>query len=51
MVYGVFKGLNRKAAAAKVLRDKTLNIAKSTKYNLLQWSTNFLIDKTSAIKN
>ena len=33
MGYGDFKDLNRKAAATKVLRDKTFNIAKSTKYD------------------
>ena len=33
MVYGDFKDLNRRAAADKVLRDKTFNIAKNSKYD------------------
>ena len=31
MCYGDFKNLNRRAAADKVLRDKTFNIAKNKK--------------------
>ena len=33
MAYGDFKGLNRKAAAAKVSPDKIFNIANGTKYD------------------
>ena len=32
MTYGDFKGLNRRTAAYKVLRDKAFNIAKNPKY-------------------
>ena len=32
MAYGDFKDLNRRAAADKVLRDKTFNIARNAKY-------------------
>ena len=33
MVYGDFKGLPRKTASDKVLRDEALNIAKNPKYD------------------
>ena len=33
MAYGCFKGLARRSASDKVLRDKALNIAKNIKYN------------------
>ena len=33
MAYADFKGLNRRTAADKVLRDKAFNIAKNPKYN------------------
>ena len=33
MGYGDFKGLNRRTAADKVLRDKVFNIAKNPKYD------------------
>ena len=33
MVYGDFKDLNRRTAADKLLRDKTFNIAKNSKYD------------------
>ena len=36
MAYGDFKDLARKAAAVKVLRDKTFNIAKNSKYDEYQ---------------
>ena len=50
MAYGDFKGLTRRTASDRILRDKTFNIAKNPKYDdinvdLLQWSTNFLIKK------
>ena len=33
MAYGDFKGLNRRTAADKVLRDKAFNIAQNPKYD------------------
>ena len=33
MVYGNFKDLNRRTAADKALREKTINIAKNRKYD------------------
>ena len=33
MTYGGFKGLARRSASDKVLRDKTLNIVKNIKHN------------------
>ena len=33
MVYGDFKGLNRRTAADKVLRDEGFNITKNPKYD------------------
>ena len=33
IAYEDFKGLHRRAAADKVLRDKSFNIAKNTKYD------------------
>ena len=33
MAYGGFKGLARRSASDKVLRDKTLNIVKNIKHN------------------
>ena len=33
MAYGDFKDLNRKTGADKVLRDKTFNITKNSKYD------------------
>ena len=33
MAYGGFKGLARRSASDKVLRDKTLNIVKNKKHN------------------
>ena len=33
MTYGYFKGLARKTASDKVLRDKAFNIAKNPKYD------------------
>ena len=33
MAYGDFKGLPRRTASGKVLRDKALNIAKNLKYD------------------
>ena len=32
MAYGDFKGLSRRTASDKILRDKTFNIAKNRKY-------------------
>ena len=48
MSYGYFMDLPRRSASDKVLRDKTLNIAKNPKplkEVLLQWFTIFLIKK------
>ena len=59
MAYGDFKDLTRRKAPDKILRDKTSNIAKNTKYDeyqrwlnmkninndLLHWFINFLIKK------
>ena len=36
MTYGDFKGLPRRTASGKVLRDKAFNIAKNTKYDGFQ---------------
>ena len=36
MGYGDFKGLTKRTAADKVLRDKTFNIAKGPKYDEYQ---------------
>ena len=48
MDYRDFKGLARRTASDKVLRDKAFSIAKNPKYDgyqrgLLLWFTNFLI--------
>ena len=36
MAYGNFKGLKRRKASHKVLRDKAFNIAKNPKYDAYQ---------------
>ena len=36
MAYGDFKDLNRRTASNKILRDKTFNIAKNSKYDEYQ---------------
>ena len=36
MAYGDFKDFNRRTAAAKVLRDKSFNIAENLKYDRYQ---------------
>ena len=36
MAYGDFKDLNRRTASNKILRDKTFNIAKNSKYDQYQ---------------
>ena len=36
MAYGYFKGLKKRTAADKVLRDKAFNIAKDPKYDRYQ---------------
>ena len=36
MAYGYFKGLTKRTAADKVLRDKAFNIAKDPKYDRYQ---------------
>ena len=50
MAYRDFKGLTRRIASDKILRDKAFNIAKNPKYDnikgvLRQWSIKFLIKK------
>ena len=58
MAYGDFKGLARRTASDKILRDKAFNIAKNSKYygyqrELPSTVDKFLIKKSSgsAIKN
>ena len=58
MAYGDFKDLNRRAAADKVLHDKTFNVAKDRKYDgrqcgLASMVYKFFDEKTSVggIKN
>ena len=36
MIHGDFKNLNRKKIAEKLLRDKTFNIVKNSKYDRYQ---------------
>ena len=36
MVYGDFKGITRRTASGKILRNKAFNIAKSSKYDRYQ---------------
>ena len=36
MAYGDFKDLAKRTAANKVLRDKTFNIAKDSKYDVIK---------------
>ena len=48
MAYGDFKGLARRTASDKILRDKAFNIAKNSKYDgyqrgLASWFIHFLI--------
>ena len=45
MVYGDFKDLSRRTASDKVLRDKTVNIAKNTKYDGYQRSIASMVYK------
>ena len=45
MVYGDFKDLARRTASDKVLRDKTVNIAKNTKYDGYQRSIASMVYK------
>ena len=52
MVYGDFKDVKRRTASDKVLRDRTLNIAKSPKFDgyqrpLVSMVYNFFGKKTS----
>ena len=45
MVYGDFKGLTRRAASDKILRDKAFNIAKNPKYDGYQRDLALVVHK------
>ena len=55
MAYGDFKGLTRRAASDKILRDKSFNIAKNPKYDGYQRGLASMIytffDKKTSIEN